>query len=151
MIQALLIKLWRDSRWLLLGCLSVEFAFAMLRVWFVSRLDGSRFQQILELLPGNIQKWTPVEFDWIVSYAGRISFTFQEPIVHFCLFVWCVARGSDAISGEIDRGTMEMLLSQPLPLASASRASQMLLGPPLAASQSQRRLDMGSQVEALWL
>ena len=114
MTQAILIKLWRDSRWLLLGCLSVEFAFAMLRVWFVSRLDGSRFQQILELLPGNIQKWTPVEFDWIVSYAGRISFTFQEPIVHFCLFVWCVARGSDAISGEIDRGTMEMLLSQPL-------------------------------------
>lgn len=114
MTRALLVKLWRDSRWLLLGCVWVEFFFAMLRAWFVSRLDGSRFQQILELLPGNIQKWTPVEFDWIVSYAGRLSFTFQEPIVHFCLFVWCVARASDAISGEIDRGTMEMLLSQPL-------------------------------------
>jgi len=114
MMSALLIKLWRDARWLLLGCMVVEFSFAMLRVWFVSQLDGSRFQQILELLPGDVQKWTPVEFEWIVSYPGRISFTFQEPIVHFCLFVWCVARGSDAVSGEIDRGTMEMLLSQPL-------------------------------------
>ena len=110
----LLTKFWRDSRWLLLGCVGVEYLFAIIRVWFVSQLDGSRFQQILELLPGDVQKWTPVEFEWIVSYPGRISFTFQEPIVHFCLFVWCVARGSDAVSGEIDRGTMEMLLSQPV-------------------------------------
>ena len=114
MLDSLTIKIWRDSRWLLVGCTSVVFAFATIRVWLVSQLDTSRFRQILELLPGDFRKWTPVEFDWIVSYPGRISFTLQEPLVHLCLFVWCIARGSDAVSGELDRGTLEMMLSQPV-------------------------------------
>jgi ABC-2 type transport system permease protein len=39
---------------------------------------------------------------------------FDEPIVVFCIVVWAIARGSDVISGELNRGTMEMLLSQPI-------------------------------------
>ena len=111
---ALLGKFWRDSRWLLLGCVAVSATFAAIRVWLVAQLDTSRFRQILELLPGDFRAWSSVDFEWIVSYPGRLSFIFQEPLVHFCLFVWCIARGSDAVAGELDRGTGEMLLSQPV-------------------------------------
>jgi len=111
---ALFGKLWRDARWLLLGCCLTTAAFAGVRVWLVAQLDTSRFRQILELLPGDFREWSPVDFDWIVGYTGRLSFIFQEPLVNFCLFVWCIARGSDAISGELDRGTGEMLLAQPI-------------------------------------
>ena len=40
--------------------------------------------------------------------------TFDEPIVILCTVIWCIARGSDAVSGELGRGTLEMLLSQPI-------------------------------------
>ncbi|MEZ6108244.1 MAG: hypothetical protein R3B96_19610 [Pirellulaceae bacterium] len=114
MTRTLLLKFWRDARWLLLGCCSVVSLFAMLRVWIVSQLDTQRFRQILELLPTDFRKLSPVDFDWAVSYTGRLSFLFEEPLVHLCLFVWCIARGSDAVSGELDRGTGEILFSQPL-------------------------------------
>ncbi|CAN0495947.1 unnamed protein product, partial [Hapterophycus canaliculatus] len=39
---------------------------------------------------------------------------FDEPIVILCTVIWCIARGSDAVSGELGRGTLEMLLSQPI-------------------------------------
>ena len=37
-----------------------------------------------------------------------------SPIVIACIVIWCVARGSDVVSGELGRGTLEMLLSQPV-------------------------------------
>lgn len=114
MNRVLLFKFWRDCRWLLLGCCSVVTLFATLRVWLVSQLDAGRFRQILELLPTDFRKLSPVDFDWAVSYTGRLSFLFEEPLVHLSLFVWCIARGSDAVSGELDRGTGEILFSHPM-------------------------------------
>lgn len=114
MNRVLLFKFWRDARWLLLGCCSVVMLFAALRVWLVSQLDAGRFRQILELLPSDFRKLSPVDFDWAVSYTGRLSFLFEEPLVHLSLFVWCIARGSDAVSGELDRGTGEILFSHPM-------------------------------------
>src|SRR5205814_2403359 len=35
-------------------------------------------------------------------------------VVLFTLTVYAIARGSDAVSGQLDRGTMEMLLAQPI-------------------------------------
>lgn len=110
----LLYKLWKDARWLLLGCFACEIGFSWLRIWFVSKMDTSRFRQILELLPGDIKALAPVDFDWLVTFPGRVSFTLDEPIVILCLILWAVARGSDIVSGELERGTLEMLLAQPL-------------------------------------
>ncbi|MCR9117669.1 MAG: ABC transporter permease [bacterium] len=110
--------LWRknlnESKWLFLTCAAGIFAFCWARLWIISGLDTSRFKAILELLPEEWQKFSPVDFDWMITYAGRVALTFDEPIVVLCVTVWAITRGSDVISGEIGRGTMEMLLSQPV-------------------------------------
>ncbi|MEY4181269.1 MAG: hypothetical protein RLY70_4844 [Planctomycetota bacterium] len=114
MNKALLWKCFRESRWLLLSCAAAVYAFCWVRVWMVGRIDTERFGAILELLPGDWKKFTVVEMDWLITYAGRIAMAFDEPVVVFGMSIWAIARGSDCVSGEINRGTMEMLLAQPL-------------------------------------
>ncbi len=62
-------------------------------------------------------KWSafsPVSLEQLLSYSGRIAITFDEPIVVFGMAVFAITRGSDCVSGELGRGTLEMLLAQPL-------------------------------------
>src|SRR5207244_4008742 len=55
-----------------------------------------------------------VPLSFILTYDGRVSLTFVEPIVTFTMAVWAITRGSDVVSGELGRGSMEMLLAQPV-------------------------------------
>lgn len=114
MSSPLLRKTWRESRWLLLGCCATVYAFCWLRVWMVSRLETDRFRAILEMLPGDWRRFLSVDIDWLITYQGRISLAYQELIVILAMVIWTVARGSDTVSGELNRGTMEMLLAQPI-------------------------------------
>lgn len=112
--RALLKKCLSEAKWLLLGCAGVILVFCWLRVWLVSRLDTAKFQSIIENLPDTWKKFSSVDVEWLVTYAGRIAVTFDEPIVVFGVSIWAIARGSDCVSGELGRGTMEMLLAQPV-------------------------------------
>ncbi len=114
MNRSLLKKNVRESRWLLLACAAAIFAFCWLRVWMVSRLATDRFRAILEMLPSDWRKFLSVDLEWLITYPGRISLAYQELIVILCMAIWSIARGSDAVSGELNRGTLEMLLAQPL-------------------------------------
>ena len=113
MTPALVRKSLQEARALLLGCGMAIFAFCWLRVWLVSQLDTSRFQAIIDLLPDDWRRFTPVDFDWLITYTGRISLVYDELIVVLCMSIWGIARGSDSVSGELGRGTMESLLAQP--------------------------------------
>jgi ABC-2 type transport system permease protein len=44
-----------------------------------------------------------------------LSIGYVHPLVQILFCVWAVGRASGAIAGEIDRGTMELLLAQPVP------------------------------------
>jgi ABC-2 type transport system permease protein len=44
-----------------------------------------------------------------------MSISYIHPLTLAILCVWAVGRASGAIAGEIDRGTMELLLAQPIP------------------------------------
>lgn len=112
--RALLRKCISEAKWLLLGCAAVIVAFCWLRIWLVSRLETDRFQRIIDNLPDTWMRFLSVDVKWLVTYAGRISSTYEEPIVVFGVCIWAIARGSDCISGELGRGTMEMLLAQPV-------------------------------------
>lgn len=114
MNRALIKKCLRESWALLAACSAAIFAFCWVRVWLVSRLDTNRFKAIIDLLPGDWKKFSPVDMDWLVTYDGRVALAYDEPIVVFGVSIWAIARGSDVISGELNRGTMEMLLAQPL-------------------------------------
>lgn len=114
MIRVLLKKNLDDARWLALGCALTMFAFSWVRVWLVSRIEMARFQAFLDLLPADFKRFLPVDAEWLVTYPGRIAMTFEEPIIFFGVCLWSIARGSDVVSGELGRGTMEILLAQPI-------------------------------------
>jgi ABC-2 type transport system permease protein len=50
----------------------------------------------------------------LLTHRGMLSMVYVDPVVLFTLTVYAIARGSDAVSGPLDRGTMEMVLAQPV-------------------------------------
>lgn len=111
--RSLLKKSLHESQWLLLSCMAALYAFCWARVWVVSQFEMSRFKTVIEQFR-DFERFSPVPFEQLFTYAGRIALTYDEPIVIACMSVWAISRGSDCISGELGRGTMEMLLSQPV-------------------------------------
>lgn len=114
MINRVLVRKYiSQSMLLFVSCGLALFSFAWVRVWVVSLLDMGQFQTILEQFR-EFEKFAPIEFDSLFTYPGRVGMTYDEPIVILCIVIWCVARGSDVVSGELGRGTLEMVLAQPI-------------------------------------
>ena len=130
MNYALWKKAANEAKWLLLGSATLLFAFLWLRVWLTSQLSLSRLRIILNLLPEQWERLSPVPFEQIATASGRIAIGYDEPIVLLVLTVWGIGRGSDVVSGELGRGTMEMLLAQPVRRTTVlwSHAAVTLLG-----------------------
>jgi ABC-2 type transport system permease protein len=136
----LLRKTIRDARWLWLSCAACLFAFAWVHVLINSRVDMGRFAKILENIPDAWEKLAPVPFKQLMSYPARLSVLYEEPLVYMLMTIWCIARASDSVSGELGRGTMEIMLSQPV-----SR-KQVILTPTLVTL-----LGIGGLVTVLWV
>ncbi len=111
---ALLRKSIADASLLLAGCTLALSVICAVRVWIVSKIDTSRFKQLVDLIPSEVLSFIPVDYEWMLTYIGRLALTYEEPIVFLVMAVWCISRGSDCVSGEVGRGTMEMLLAQPV-------------------------------------
>ena len=107
-------KFLAESILLLLACAVALFAFSWFRVWVVGELDTARFKQIVDMLPQDWRKFSSVDFDWLVSYLGRTALTLDEPMLLMIISIWAIVRGSDVVSGELSRGTMELVLAQPI-------------------------------------
>jgi ABC-2 type transport system permease protein len=114
MQRTLIKKSLREASVLFAGCALAALSFAWFRVWLVSELDTSRFQQILDLLPQDWRRFATVDFDWLITYMGRTAMALEEPMIAMLIGIWAMVRGSDVVSGEVGRGTMEMLLAQPV-------------------------------------
>lgn len=114
MNRALIKKCLTDAQWLFLALGVLLFGFCWLRVWIVSLLETPRFAVIIEQFWDKFGQLSPVSFAELISYSGRVALTYLEPVVVFGLAIWAIARGSDVVSGELGRGTMEMLLGQPI-------------------------------------
>lgn len=114
MIRPLLRKNIQESLLLFMACGGLAAAFCFFRVWVVGRIDTGRFRQIIELLPKDWERFSSVNFDWIVSYLGRTATTLGEPMLVLLVSAWAIVRGADVVGGELGRGTMEMLLAQPV-------------------------------------
>jgi len=110
----LLKKSMREARLLLGGLGVLLFAFCWVRVFIVSRLQTSQFAAIVEQLWDQFKDLWPVSLEQLLSYTGRIAVGYNEPIVVFGVSIFAIARGSDVVSGELGRGTLEMLLAQPV-------------------------------------
>ncbi len=113
MNRSLLNKSILEGRVLLAACTIALLAFCWTRVWLVSQFEMSRFETVIEQFR-DWEHFSPVPFEHLVTYTGRVAMAYDEPILLLCVFLWVIARGSDCVSGEIGRGTMEMLLAQPV-------------------------------------
>lgn len=112
MIHHVLVRKYAAQSLLLWSsCALALFSFAWVRVWVVSLLDMGQFRTILEQFR-DFERFAPVGFDALFTHTGRVGMTFDEPIVILCTVVWCISRGSDVVSGELGRGTLEMVLAQ---------------------------------------
>ena len=69
---------------------------------------------MLSFMPELVEQLMPVSFSQMATSAGRIAVAYDDPIVLLLVTVWAISRGSDAVSGELNRGTMEMVLAQPV-------------------------------------
>jgi ABC-2 type transport system permease protein len=111
---ALWTKAVRESFVLLLSLAVLLFAFAWVYVWLISKIE---LPVLLEFLLGglkDLERLSGVPFEDVATPQGRIALAFIDPLVHLGVMVWAISRGSDAVSGELERGTLEMLLAQPL-------------------------------------
>lgn len=112
--RILLRKSIRDGQLLFWSLAIVIFAFAWLRVYIISTLEMGKFEQAVDLFREQIERFASVPLAQLLTYGGRIAVIYNEPIIVFSVVIWCVARGSDAVAGHLGRGTMEMLLAQPV-------------------------------------
>jgi len=114
--------LWRKAvsdAWLQLLASSVLLVlFAWVFVWLMSFFQPGAMLTILKLLPRFVEPMLGVPVDELASMTGRLSVLYVHVITLLVTIGWAVGRGSDAVSGEISRGTMDLLLSLPLRRAS---------------------------------
>jgi hypothetical protein len=103
-----------ECRGLLLASLALMFSFHWIFVWITSMVQLGPLADFVKTLPNGIQNLSGVPVNELATVAGRIALAYVDPVVLFTAAVWGISRGSDAVAGEIDRGTMEMLLAQPI-------------------------------------
>lgn len=114
MNRALWKKTLYESRWLLLSSMAFMFMVHWLRVWVSSFFSSAALKNMFSFMPELVEQLLPVPFSQVATSAGRIAVAYDDPIVLLLVTVWAISRGSDAVSGELNRGTMEMVLAQPV-------------------------------------
>jgi len=108
-------KTWGDQKLLLLSLAALWSAFPWLYLWLSAQIPMPAFQNVLlQVIPENWQKLSGVPFSEVATYAGRVALAFVDPVVVLAATVWGITRGSDAVSGQLERGTMEMVLAAPV-------------------------------------
>ncbi|MEX0585302.1 MAG: ABC transporter permease [Pirellulales bacterium] len=137
MMRALCAKAIGDAKLLWAALLVAMLFFPWLYAWATSMVSLPAFSDFLaNALPKQWQQVWGVPFSEVATPAGRVALVYVHPIIVFGAVVWAVARGSDCVSGEIGRGTMEMLLAQPVRRTSlyAAQALVTVLGSALLAT-----------------
>jgi ABC-2 type transport system permease protein len=107
-------KSFSESRWLLVCSMALMFAVHWLRVWLASFFSTSALEGMFSYMPALVEEMMPVSLAQVATVPGRIAAEYDDPVVLLLMTVWSISRGSDAVSGELNRGTMEMLLGQPV-------------------------------------
>src|ERR1043165_8976428 len=115
MNRALFAKSVSDSK-LLFGALVVlMFVFPCVFLWASGMISVPALSEFLtNVLPKEWQNVWGVPISQVATPAGRVALLYVHPLIVTSAVAWAIARGSDCVSGEIGRGTMEMLLAQPV-------------------------------------
>ena len=108
-------KTWGDQSLLGLAFAVLWAAFPWLYIGLSAQIEMNAFQDVLlRAIPEDWQKMSGVPFSEVATHVGRVALAFVDPVVVLTATVWGVTRGSDAVSGQLERGTLEMILAQPV-------------------------------------
>lgn len=136
-IGTMLRKQVEESRWFLglaagslfgLGWLSAFVAARMERRFHeVTGLDAERFQQFMRGMGGAAMDYSSLSF--------QVMF-WNHPFVLVLVCLWAISRGSAAVAGEIERGTLDLTLSRPVSRLGylSTQVASALLGMAILAS-----------------
>ncbi len=105
---------WQDTKWLTLGTCLLMFLFGWIFVAIASQIDVGMLGLFFNALPSKWEKLSPIPFTRLATPIGFTTLLYVDPVVLFTCVIWAIGRGSSSVAGEIDRGTMEMLLAQPI-------------------------------------
>jgi ABC-2 type transport system permease protein len=110
--------LWRKAisdSWvqLLVSCLLL-FAFSWIFIWLMNMFHINTKAPFFTTIPKFIEKLTDIPMAELTSPMGRISLVFVHVVPMVICLGWAVGRGSDTISGEAGRGTLELLATLPI-------------------------------------
>jgi ABC-2 type transport system permease protein len=108
-------RTWGDQRVLVLSLAALWAVFPWIYITLSAQIQMSAFQDVLlRAIPQEWQKLSGVPFSEVATHAGRVALAFVDPVVVLAATVWGITRGSDAVSGQLERGTMEMVLAAPV-------------------------------------
>jgi ABC-2 type transport system permease protein len=133
MTIVLIRKLLRDVRWGLLVVALLLFGFQMFWVkatervttqvapmfQVMARSQNKKIEDVEKQLfrgPGRVMQ-SVIGGDQLKFEKAQdvLSIGYVHPLIQVLFCLWAIGRAAGAIAGEIDRGTMELLLAQPLP------------------------------------
>jgi ABC-2 type transport system permease protein len=114
MNRALWSKALTDAWRHLLASVTLLTLFAWLFVWLMSRFPVGGIGIILNLLPGFVEALVGLPLTLLASPAGQLSILYIDVVTLLVCVGWALGRGSDSVSGEIARGTMDLILSLPV-------------------------------------
>jgi ABC-2 type transport system permease protein len=137
MNRALFAKAVNESKLLFAAIFLLMFGFPCVFLWASGMVSIPAFSEFLtNVLPKQWQRMWGIPISQVVTPAGRVALLYVHPLITTSAVVWAVTRESDCVSGEIGRGTMEMLLAQPVRRTSlyAAHALATTLGSLLLAS-----------------
>ncbi|MFM8952850.1 MAG: ABC transporter permease subunit [Planctomycetaceae bacterium] len=108
-------RTWGDQRVLVLSLAALWAVFPWIYITLSAQIQMSAFQDVLlRAIPPEWQKLSGVPFSEVATHVGRVALAFVDPVVVLAATVWGITRGSDAVSGQLERGTMEMVLAAPV-------------------------------------
>jgi ABC-2 type transport system permease protein len=133
-----------DAWRLLLASVILLVVFSWLFVWLMSQFSAHRLTFMLSFVPAAlrdpIESMTGVHLELLTTPLGRLSTLYVHVVTMLVCVGWALARGSDSISGEIGRGTMDLVLTLPV------RRATVMLVPAVVATIGALLL-----VFAIWL
>ena len=114
MNRALWNKALADAWRQLLASVVLLTLFSWLFVWLMSLFKVGAFGVFLNLLPGFVEPMIGVPLNLLASPVGQLSLLYIDVVTLLVCVGWALGRGSDSVSGEIARGTMDLILSLPV-------------------------------------
>ena len=115
---ALIRKEVQESRWTLGLSASALFGLGWLFVYVTSRNETEIVRQLNSDsgdIGGRMQMMRALGIMGEPSSAELIMASWNHPFILILISTWAISRGSGAVAAEVERGTMDLILSRPIP------------------------------------